>query len=252
MRGRPSTAVARAGAYYHCSGRLTHAREPRCNLRGVQAAAAEAHVLLSLAVMSSDQDVLAQAADDLTRLASTESKVLPKRDSKKIEEQIRRLGRLYEARLKTDAEFETELAALHTQLAATQTTGTERVLDIHQATKVLNDVPKLIAQATDQERRALLVEVFDDIYLTPHQAMAVRPAAAYAGILKALDQSSAFNQMFVWWAGWVSGRNCKHTPPDPDIRGAASESRLGKRRWITNLLSGYACTHSHGKTLAFL
>jgi hypothetical protein len=38
---------------------------------------------------------------------------------------------------------------------------------------------------------------------TPHQAMAVRPAAAYVDILKTLDHSSAFNQMFVWWAGWA-------------------------------------------------
>ncbi len=181
--GAPMWRSRTNGAYYHCSGRLTHAHEPRCNMRGVQAVAAEAHILLSLVVMSSDRDVLAQAADDLSRLVCTESKVPPIRDSKKIEEQIRRLGRLYEAQLKTDIEFETELAALHTQLAATQATGSERVPDIHQATKVLNDVPKLIAQATDQERRALLIEVFDDIYLTPHQAMAVRPAAAYADIL---------------------------------------------------------------------
>jgi hypothetical protein len=65
-------------------------------------------------------------------------------------------------------------------------------------------VPKLIAQATNQERRALLIEIFEDIYLRPHQAMAVRPAAVYTDILKALDQSSAFNHMFVWWAGWAS------------------------------------------------
>jgi hypothetical protein len=179
-------------------------------MRGVQAAAAEAHVLLSLVVMSSDQNVLAQAAAELGRITGTESKPAPLRDSKKIEEQIRRLGRLYELRLKTDAEFETELAALHTELAATQLTGSERVPNIHQATKILNDVPKLIAQATDQERRALLVEVFDGIYLTPHQAMAVRPAEAYTDILKALDQSSAFNQMFVWWAGWAPSPN---SPP---------------------------------------
>jgi hypothetical protein len=145
---------------------------------------------------------------DRSRLSRRES-VHPIRDSKKVEEQIRRLGRLYEAGLKTDAEFEAELAALHTRLAATQTTSSERVPDLQRATAILNDVPKLIAQATDQECRALLVEVFDDIYLTPHQAMAVRPAAAYTDILKALDQSSAFNQMFVWWAGW--GSNPRHS-----------------------------------------
>jgi hypothetical protein len=87
--------------------------------------------------------------------------------------------------------------------SANANSDSERVPDIQRATEILNDVPKLIAHATEQERRALLVEVFDDIYLTPHQAMAVRPAMAYTDILKALDQSSAFNQMFVWWAGWA-------------------------------------------------
>jgi site-specific DNA recombinase len=207
--GAPMWRGGTDGAYYHCSGRLTHAREPRCNLRGVQAAAAEAHVLLSLALMSSDQQLLSQAATELSQAAGRELRTRPIRDYKKIEEQIRRLGRLYEAGLKTDTEFEAELAALHTQLATAQSTSSEHVPDLQRATELLNDVPKLIAQATDQERRALLVEVFDDIYLTPHQAMAVRPAAAYTDILKALDQSSAFNQMFVWWAGW--GSNPRHS-----------------------------------------
>jgi hypothetical protein len=88
--------------------------------------------------------------------------------------------------------------------------GSECVPGLQRATEILSDVPKLLAQATDQERRVLLIEIFDDIYLTPHQAMAVRPAAAYTDILKALDQSSAFNHMFVWWAGWAS--NLRNEP----------------------------------------
>jgi len=135
-------------------------------------------------------------------MASIELKTSPIRDSKKIEEQIRRLGRLYEARLKTDAEFETELAALHTQLAATQTTGSERVPDLQRATAILNDVPKLIAQATNQERRALLVKVFDDVYLTPHQAMAVRPALAYTVYGQYYDEDGKPSVVLMQWKSW--------------------------------------------------
>src|SRR5689334_13129618 len=42
----------------------------------------------------------------------------------------------------------------------------------------------------------------------PSQTQA-RPVSCFrlcVVILKALDQSSAFNQMFVWWAGWGSNR----------------------------------------------
>jgi len=67
----------------------------------------------------------------------------------------------------------------------------------------VSNIPILIVHTTDMGRRPLLQEVLEVIYRAPHQAMAVRPTAPYAGILKALDQSSAFNQMFVQWAGWA-------------------------------------------------
>ncbi len=199
----------RNSAYYHCSRILT--RQPLdadrglyCNGRGVQAAAAEAHVLLSLMALTGDQEVLAQAQRELSGVATAVPVNRPARDAQKIEEQIRRLGRLYQAGLKTDAEFEAELATLRAQLAAAQLASSEGIPDLQHASALLADAPMLIAQATDEERRMLLQEVFDVIYLTPHQAMAIRPAAPYAGILKALDSSSAFNQCFVQWAGRAS------------------------------------------------
>lgn len=80
--------------------------------------------------------------------------------------------------------------------------GSERVADPQRATAILNDVPKLIAQATDQERRALLVEVFDDIYLTPHQAMAVRPAAAYTVYGQYYDEDGKPSVVLMQWKSW--------------------------------------------------
>ncbi len=131
--------------------------------------------------------MLAQAQRELSEIATATSTARPARDAQKIEEQVRWLGRLYQAGLKTDAEFEAELATLRAQLAVAQVAGSDGVPDLQHATALLADAPMLIAQATDEERRMLLQEVFHVIYLTPHQAMAVRPAAPYAGILKALD-----------------------------------------------------------------
>jgi hypothetical protein len=40
---------------------------------------------------------------------------------------------------------------------------------VEKALALLADIPSLITKATDEERRALLREVFDVIYLTPHR-----------------------------------------------------------------------------------
>ena len=90
----------------------------------------------------------------------------------------------------------------------------------------------------------------DQVYLKHGAVLGIRPTLRAWPLMHAVYAQSL--QSVGWWAGWVSGRNCKHTPPDPDIRGTASESRAGKRRWITNTLSGYAGTHAHWQTLAFL
>ena len=68
------------------------------------------------------------------------------------------------------------------------------------------NVPQLLGGATLDERRAVLEQVLDVIYLMPHQAMAVRPVESYAPLLQA-----ARLKIMGEWAGWVSGRNCKHT-----------------------------------------
>jgi hypothetical protein len=200
----------KSSSYYHCSRRLTRealdaTRGLHCNMRGVQAAAAEAHVLLSLVALTADSELLNMATDVLMGQASGGVQ----RDARAIEEQIRRLGRLYERGLKTDEEFEFELRALREQQTRTEGPAAEETSRLQKAIALLNGVPTLLAKATPDEQRGLLLEIFDKIYLKPHQAMGVRPAAAYTDILKTLDESSAFNQSFVQWAGW--GSNPRHS-----------------------------------------
>jgi site-specific DNA recombinase len=181
--------------YYVCSGRSTHARDPRCNLPFVQARAAEAHVLASLAVLTLDQDLLAQAADEVRRLSVAE-RAQPPVDRAAIEAKLKRLARLYEDGLKTEAEYVRERDALRGQLAV-ETAPNIRPKS-SSAVALLTNVPQLLGRATLDERRALLEEVVDVIYLTPHQAMAVRPAESYAPLLRA-----ARLKIMGWWAGWA-------------------------------------------------
>jgi hypothetical protein len=58
---------------------------------------------------------------------------------------------------------------------------------------------KMIKATTIDERRAVLEEVLDVIYLTPHQAMAVRPVESCAPLLQA-----ARLKIMRWWAVWAS------------------------------------------------
>jgi site-specific DNA recombinase len=239
------------GAYYGCSGRLKRnyldpERGLLCNLQGVLIEAADAHTLASLAVICSNSDILSAAAKQIADIHSTGRGRTTRADPQTIKELIRRADHMYAKGRYTDTEYDLRLTQLQSELELAEAQGTGEKGGEEKALALLNDIPSLLARATPEESYAILLEVFDAVYLTPHQVIAVRPAAAYAELLKEA------RERLVWWAGWVSGRNCKHTPPDPDIRGAASESRAGKRRWITNTLIGYTRTHAHWQTLAFL
>jgi hypothetical protein len=163
----------------------------------VQARAAEAHVLASLTVLTLDQELLAQAADEVTRLAVAD-RAQPPVDRAAIEAKLKRLARLYEDGLKTEAEYVRERDALRGQLAVEAAPAIRPKPS--SAVALLADVPQLLGRATLHERRAVLEEVLDVIYLMPHQAMAVRPVESYAPLLRA-----ARLKIMGWWAGWGSG-----------------------------------------------
>ncbi|GAB4210075.1 MAG: recombinase family protein [Roseiflexaceae bacterium] len=186
-------------AYYSCSGRLTHAREPRCNLRSVRAEEVHAHVIQTLVHLTSMPAVLDQALAELQKQATRLDHFQPRMDRSAIEAKIKRLARLYEDGLKTDVEYARELASLRQQqnLAEMQT-QTSRDETFARANSLLRDVPALLAVATTDEVRTIIQEVFDVIYVRPHHVMAMRPAGAYREMLKYVVSCT------VWWAGWGS------------------------------------------------
>jgi hypothetical protein len=157
--------------------------------------AAKAHVLASLAVLTLDQELLAQTANELANVAAAD-RPQPPVDRTAIEAKLKRLVRLYEDGFKTEAEYARERDALRVQLAAEGTPS--RQPNRSSAVALLADVPQLLRRATLDERRAVLEEVLDVIYLMPHQAMAVRPVESYAPLLQA-----ARLKIMGEWAGWA-------------------------------------------------
>ena len=196
------------GSYYRCSRQLTRnyldpARDLLCNMRGVQAEIAEAHTLASLAIICSNPDILGAAVEHIAGIYSTNKGVHVRSDPQSIKELIRRLDHMYERGRYSDAEYDSKLTQLQSELKLAEAHGTGEKGGVEKAIALLSNIPSLIAKATREERHALLLEVFDVVYLTPHQVMAVRPAAAYAELLKEA------RERLVWWAGW--GSNPRHS-----------------------------------------
>jgi len=90
--------------------------------------------------------------------------------------------------MKNEAAFESDLRLLQDQLAVARSEQSTEILGTQKALTLFKGVPTFIAKATDEERRAVLLEVFDAIHLTPHQVLAIRPAAAYAELLKGVRE----------------------------------------------------------------
>jgi len=154
-------------------------------------------MLASLAVLTLDQELLAQAANELAAIAAADRPHL-RIDRAAIETKLKRLARLYEDGFKTETEYVRERDALRAQLATEGAPIGQP--NRSSAVALLPDVPQLLRRATLDERRAVLEEVLDVIYLTPHQAMAVRPVESYAPLLQAVRL-----KIMGWWAGWGSG-----------------------------------------------
>lgn len=191
-------------SYYVCSGQQTRARDPRCNLKFVQARTAEAHIIDSLGVLVQHSDLMAAVADELDALAQqTQRQAQPALvDRAKLEARLKRLQRLYLDGAIDDVEYERERTNIQAQLSTvTMPLAVPVVPDVRAAAAQLADLPTLLRTAEPADARAILAEVLDVVYLMPHAAMAVRPTTKLAPFLRELRL-----KCHLWWAGWGSNR----------------------------------------------
>lgn len=206
--GAPMWLNGKSGAYYACSGQLTHAREPRCNMRSVYAATVEAHLLASVAVLLSDRALLDEAARELASIAAEQCPTAVV-DRTKLEARLDRYKRAWLAGDIEESEYRAEQQRVRAEL--TRLAPAPDRPDPAAAASALADIPVLLAQATTAERRAVLQELFDAVYVKPHLALAARPTQLYRGLLKKVDKS------LVEWAGWASSPAARPLLPAADI-----------------------------------
>lgn len=102
-------------------------------------------------------------------------------DRPRIEERIKRLGRLYADGLKDDREYTTELAALRAQLQQAPPVPRINLVEI---AAYLSDLPTLIRRGTVAEQRAVLRELLSEVYLDRRRVAAFRPTELYAPLIR--------------------------------------------------------------------
>jgi site-specific DNA recombinase len=192
--GMPMWYSGNGKGYYQCSGRLTRATQ--CEMGGVRAPDVEEHLLDSLAVLTQNAEHLSMIVAELGDVVLRDRPAPVDTDA--IQAKIKRIARLYADGLRSDDEYEREIAALRAQLNAAPP-----IIALPSTAEILTfvtDVPALLRQADSTDRRAVLHEIFQQIVLTPHMALTAKPRAAYSYVLTGLDQHATGTD---WWAGWA-------------------------------------------------
>jgi hypothetical protein len=134
--------------YYQCSGRLTCATQ--CAMGGVQAPAAEKHLIDSLTLLTEDTELMQAVVDELSELI--EGDLPAPVDTDAIHAKIRRVARLYEDGLKSETDYQREIAALRAQLV-TPPPPSIALPDAVVALDMLGGLPGILQAADTPDRR---------------------------------------------------------------------------------------------------
>jgi len=221
---------------YRCSARASGGH---CNAQRCVADVTEQRVLDAIGRLSLPAEWRETALEQARKTIAAEHS--GQGDRLALEAKLKRLARLYQDGLIDDATYERDRDAIRAKL--TSATTSLPFADLGIVANLLGDLPGLLNEATNEERRAILVQLVDQVYLKHDAVLGIRPTLRAWPLMHALY--AQFLQSVDWWAGWVSGRKFPHTSSDPDVRGSASEGRTGKRLWIAKSLSVRFRARSH-------
>jgi site-specific DNA recombinase len=181
---------------YQCSGRLTRATQ--CTMGGVQAPAAEKHLIDSLVVLTDDAELMQVVLDELDSLILADAPAPV--DTEAIRAKMRRVARLYEDGLKSELDYQREIAALRAQLDAPPPPSIA-MPDAVVALDMLGGLPGILQAADTADRRSVLQSLFTSVVLEPHLATKAKARDEYRELLLNLDRRVESTD---WWAGWAS------------------------------------------------
>jgi hypothetical protein len=172
------------GKNYWCSTRRKFG-ETACPAAMVAAKRIDALVLEQLCGLAIPQEVQASVIQEVQHRLGHQQR--PKRDVTTAREQLRRLSvayRMGDPEL-TDAIYLRERARLE-RIIADEPVPSAQVLDLTKAMGLLSDMPKLIEAANVPQRRALVRQVFEQVWLEKTKVTAVKPSPQFGLLLEAV------------------------------------------------------------------
>ena len=99
-----------------------------------------------------------------------------------------------------DAAYARDRDAIRAQLALAPTVLP--FADLPTVARLLGELPELLGEATIEERRAVLVQLVDQVYLRHDAVLGIRPTLRAWPLMHAVY--AQFLQSVGWWAGWGS------------------------------------------------
>ena len=122
-----------------------------------------------------------------------------------MEAKLKRLARLYQDGLIDDRAYERDRDTIRAQLS--QEPAPLPFTDLRSVAMLLGDLPGLLEEATLEERRAVLVQLVDQVYLRHDALLGIRPTLRAWPLMHAVY--AQFLHSVTWWAGW--GSNPRHS-----------------------------------------
>lgn len=166
--------------YYRCKARASRL----CDAPLAHAELLEQTMLDCLAALTIvPKDVAGVLAEAEQTLRS--AVVAPAIDRDAVLAKLKRLARLYEDGLKSDADYARERDALSAQLAEATPVHRQR-LNLATAAALLADLPRLFAHATPRERQAVVHALFDRVVVQNRQIVRLNAHPDVAPILDAV------------------------------------------------------------------
>ena len=126
-------------------------------------------------------------------------------DHAALDAKLKRLARLYQDGMIDDTVYERDRDALRAKLATASTSLP--FADLRTVATLLGDLPALLKEATNEERRAVLIQLIDQVYLKHDAILGIRPTLRAWPLMHAVYAQSLHS--VIWWAGW--GSNPRHS-----------------------------------------
>jgi site-specific DNA recombinase len=192
--------------YYRCSASTTQRGSPTpgllCLNIHAQAEAVEQITLALLAVLALTPELLEQAK----RLAQEAPTQPAAPSATEIQARLNRLGEAYADGVVNKAVYERKRDELLALLARSAAMPAPQAVGVETLVPLLKDLPTLLMQATNSERRAVVRELVTHVYVQRSVVMAIRPTkiAAVSNKAAAMDHRDEWLKFVRWWAGWVS------------------------------------------------